>query len=345
MLPKRKIAKNNYKINNDKIESINIEKIKRSKIRKKLLVLIFLALTGFFLFLIIGLNGRNIAFNLPRRWNKILAILIVSYTVGYSSVVFQTITNNKILTPSVMGLDSLYMFIQTVVVFFFGTKQIAMMSDLLQFFISTGIMIISSLILYMILFRRENQNIYFLVLVGMILGGLFSGLSNFMQILLDPNEFLILQGKMFATFSAINTSLLSICSIIVIACIVVTIPDLKKLDVLSLGEFHAINLGINYSQTAKKMFIIISILVSISTVLVGPVMFLGILLASLSREILNDYRHSILVLGAFLIVCVALIYSLLVVEQLLNFGTTVNTIINFVGGIYFIYIMLKERNK
>ena len=111
-----------------------------------------------------------------------MAIIVVSYSIGYSSIVFQTITNNKILTPGVMGLDSLYMFIQTVVVFFFGSRQLSIMSDLKQFFISTGIMILSSLILYVLLFKGESRNIYFLILIGMILGGLFNGLSNFMQV-------------------------------------------------------------------------------------------------------------------------------------------------------------------
>ena len=271
-----------------------------------------------------------------------MAIIVVSYSIGYSSIVFQTITNNKILTPGVMGLDSLYMFIQTVVVFFFGSRQLSIMSDLKQFFISTGIMILSSLILYVLLFKGESRNIYFLILIGMILGGLFNGLSNFMQVMLDPNEFLILQGRMFASFNNVNINLLNICLILSFMCIIITINDLKKLDVVSLGEYHAINLGVNYKKIVRKSFIIISILVSISTVLVGPVIFLGILIANLSREILKGYKHNFMIIGSFLIGSIALSYSLFIVERIFNFGTTTSVIINLIGGIYFIYIMIKE---
>ncbi len=308
----------------------------------KLLLLFLFALIGIGLFIGLGLTPRNINFNLPRRIARIMAVLLVSYSVGYSSIVFQTLTNNKILTPSVMGLDSLYMFIQTVVVFFFGARQLALMSDVTQFFISVILMTGSSLLLYVFLFKEGSRNIYFLILIGIVFGGLFGGLSNFMQVLLDPNEFLILQGRMFASFSNINVKLLSICTVIIILCLLSSLSDLKKLDVLSLGEYHAINLGINYKKLVKKQFIIISVLVSVSTALVGPVTFLGILLTSLAREVTKGYRHNYLVTGAFLISVLSLAYSLFIVERILNFETTINVIINFVGGIYFIYIVLKE---
>ena len=324
------------------IKDHNIDRNNEKIQMKKLLLLVIILLIGIFLFIFVGINSNNFSFNFPRRFNKIMAIIVVRYSIGYSSIVFQTITNNKILTPGVMGLDSLYMFIQTVVVFFFGSRQLSIMSDLKQFFISTGIMILSSLILYVLLFKGESRNIYFLILIGMILGGLFNGLSNFMQVMLDPNEFLILQGRMFASFNNVNINLLNICLILSFMCIIITINDLKKLDVVSLGEYHAINLGVNYKKIVRKSFIIISILVSISTVLVGPVIFLGILIANLSREILKGYKHNFMIIGSFLIGSIALSYSLFIVERIFNFGTTTSVIINLIGGIYFIYIMIKE---
>ena len=324
------------------IKDHNIDRNNEKIQMKKLLLLVIILLIGIFLFIFVGINSNNFSFNFPRRFNKIMAIIVVSYSIGYSSIVFQTITNNKILTPGVMGLDSLYMFIQTVVVFFFGSRQLSIMSDLKQFFISTGIMILSSLILYVLLFKGESRNIYFLILIGMILGGLFNGLSNFMQVMLDPNEFLILQGRMFASFNNVNINLLNICLILSFMCIIITINDLKKLDVVSLGEYHAINLGVNYKKIVRKSFIIISILVSISTVLVGPVIFLGILIANLSREILKGYKHNFMIIGSFLIGSISLSYSLFIVERIFNFGTTTSVIINLIGGIYFIYIMIKE---
>ncbi|MGV2687013.1 iron chelate uptake ABC transporter family permease subunit, partial [Clostridium perfringens] len=71
-------------------------------------------------FLFIDLGG-NWDYALPRRIKKVLAIILTGGAIALSTTVFQTVTNNRILTPSVMGLDSLYVLIQTTVIFVFGS--------------------------------------------------------------------------------------------------------------------------------------------------------------------------------------------------------------------------------
>lgn len=313
--------------------------------RKKISILVVLTLASAALFLLFGLNETNIAFFLPRRLKKVTAMLITSICIGYSSVTFQTITDNKILTPSVMGLESLYMFLQTVIVFFFGSGTLTMMTDLSNFFLSLLMMVATSLLLFFILFRKKGTNIYFLVLSGMILGSFFSGLATFMQVLLDPNEFLVLQGKMFASFSNINERLITISGIIVAILLVISIKDYRKLDVTALGIDTAVNLGIDHHRFVRKHFIIIAIMVSISTALTGPITFLGIIVASLSRQMLHTYQHTYRIVVAFLIGAFSLFIGQFLVEKVFGFNTTISVIINFVGGIYFIYLMLKESKR
>ncbi|MDE6181646.1 MAG: iron chelate uptake ABC transporter family permease subunit, partial [Eubacteriales bacterium] len=204
-----------------------------------------------------------------------------------------------------------------------------------------GIMIVFSVLLFLVLFKKEGRNIYFLVLAGMVIGNLFGGLSTFMQVLLDPNEFLIAQGKMFASFNKINSSLLFISLAIILVIIVISLSDFKYLDVLSLGREQAINLGINYQRFVLKNLIIISVLIAVSTALTGPITFLGILVASISRELLKTYKHTERILGAVFIGAVALMSGQFILSRI-NTDTTISVVVNFVGGIYFIYLILKE---
>lgn len=310
--------------------------------KKKISLLAVLSLILIILFIGIGLNSNNWQYALSRRIPKTLAIVLTGGTIAFSSMIFQTITNNRILTPSVLGLDSLYMFIQTFVVFVLGSRNITTVNSNVNFAVSVVLMIIFSTLLFKVLFKKEGSNIYLLLLVGMIFGTLFQSLSSFMQMLIDPNEFTILQGRMFASFSNVNTSILWI-SIVVVAIIIVYAYDyIKILDVLSLGREQAINLGIDYDKVVQRMLIVIAILVSISTALVGPITFLGLLVVNLSREFLKTYRHSYLIIGSVLISIVALVGGQLIIERLMNFNTTLSVIINFVGGLYFIYLLLKE---
>src|SRR5699024_9434082 len=158
-----------------------------------------LLLTGIAIFLAIlyifyGLSG-NIAYILPRRIIKVIAIILTGGAIAFSTTIFMTITNNRILTPSVMGLDSLYLLIQVFIIFIFGSNSLVMMSSNLNYLLSIGIMILFSLILFRLLFKGEGNNIYFLLLIGMILGTFFGSFTSFMQIFIDPNEFMIAQDR------------------------------------------------------------------------------------------------------------------------------------------------------
>ncbi|MGF7034296.1 iron complex transport system permease protein [Paenibacillus mucilaginosus] len=310
----------------------------------KLTVLALLALgvIGLFLFFDIGSNWGYV---MPRRAKKILAIALTGGAIAFSTMIFQTITNNRILTPSIIGLDSLYMLLQTFIVYAFGSTTLTLMSKNVHFVLSVSLMVVFAGILFKLLFRGEGRNIYYLLLVGLIFGTLFQSFASFMQVLIDPNEFLILQDRMFASFNNINTDLLVLGSIGMALTGLYYLRFAKFLDVLSLGREHAVGLGIPYDHVVKRLLIIVAVLISISTALVGPITFLGLLVANVTCQFLRTYKHSVLIPGAMLISIIALVGGQFVVERVFTFSTTVSVIVNLVGGIYFIYLLLKENRS
>jgi len=312
--------------------------------KTKIGVLALVAIVLIAIFMLIDAGG-NWDYVLPRRFKKILAIILTGSVIAISTVIFQTITNNRILTPSIIGLDSLYMFIQTFVIFFLGSASKSVMDKNLNFVISVCLMVLFAALLYKVLFKREGRNIYFLLLIGLIFGTLFNSLSSFLQVLIDPNEFMIVQDRMFASFNNVNTDLLVISSGLVIAISFYLRTFLKYLDVLSLGRDDAINLGVDYDYVVKRLLIVIAILVSIATALVGPITFLGLLVANVAYQFMKTYRHSYLLVGGSLISVIALVGGLLIVERVFTFSTTISVIVNFIGGVYFIYLLLKENKS
>lgn len=310
---------------------------------KALLVFALMGLACILIYIFYGLTPDNWDYNFPRRIKIMLAVLVVSLAIGSSSLVFQTITANHILTPSIMGLDSLYLFLLTFVVFAFGSGELVLMSDLPSFLLSMTLMTGLSMGLFALLFRGQDDNVYFLVLAGLIFGTVFSGLSTFMQVLIDPNEFAVLEGKLFASFNRINVDLLWVAVGIVTVCMVLWVRDFKYLDVLTLGRSHAINLGVNYSMLVLRSWAYIALMTATATVLVGPITFLGILVISLARMVFKSFRHKVLALGSFLVCVFILSFGMLVTERFFSFKTPLSVIINFVGGIYFIYLLLRMK--
>ncbi|MDA3130018.1 iron chelate uptake ABC transporter family permease subunit [Aliibacillus thermotolerans] len=309
------------------------------KVKLTILACIAILLVAIFMFQGIGSNWEYI---LSSRGKKIVAIVMTGAAIAFSTVIFQTITNNRILTPSIIGLDALYLLIQTVIIFFIGSETITIVNAQVNFALSITLMVAFAFLLYHFLFRGEGRNIYFLLLIGIVFGTFFDSLSSFMQMLIDPNEFLIVQDRMFASFNNVATELIVFSLIIFVFVGIYFRRFAHYLDVLSLGKEHAINLGVPYDYVVKRLLIIIVVLISISTALVGPITFLGLLVANVAYEFMKTYRHRPIIISAIFISIIALVGGQLIVERVFTFSTTLSVIINFVGGVYFIYFLLKE---
>ncbi|MFW0778624.1 iron chelate uptake ABC transporter family permease subunit [Rossellomorea marisflavi] len=312
--------------------------------RSKLMLLSVAALAAIGAYLLYGLNG-SYEYALPRRGMKALAMLLTGVAIAYSTVVFQTITHNKILTPSIMGLDSLYMLLQTVIIFFLGSSHYLIVNKNANFFLSIAAMVVFALLLYQLMFKGSKQPIYFLLLIGIILGTFFQSISSFLQVLIDPNEFLSVQDKMFASFNNISSDLVWVAGGVIILVLIYGWRQMAELDVVSLGRETAINLGVPYDKVVRSMLVLSSILIAVSTALVGPITFFGLIVANLSYQLFKTYRHGILIAGAGIISIIALVGGQWLVERIFTFSTTLSVIVNFIGGLYFIYLLLKEAKS
>lgn len=300
---------------------------------------IAVALIGLYLF--VNIRG-DWQYALSRRLVVIGTVLLTGGATATATVIFQTLTHNRILTPSVIGLDSLYVLMQTAVVFVLGATSTAWTDATIHFILSAGLLALFGGLLYQRLFSSEKYNVYFILLIGLISGILFQSLSSFLQMLIDPNEFLIVQNRMFASFNNVSPRLLAIGAAAMGVIALYVRPHAKYLDVLALGREHAINLGVDYGRIVKHLWTTVILLTAVATALVGPITFLGLLVANVSYQLFNDYRHAVLLTGSAVIGVGLLAGALLFVERLLSFAVPVSVIVNFAGGAYFLFLVLKE---
>jgi iron complex transport system permease protein len=312
------------------------------KPRDVLLTLFVVAVASCLLFLLWGVNVRNYGFNIPLRAVKLAAFVLTGSALGFSTVAFQTIAHSRILTPSIMGLDSLYMFVQTLMIFVLGSGQLAMMSRIGDFLLSVTVMTGFALLLFTWIFRGDGRNLFTVMLAGIVCGSFFGSLSTFMQVVIDPNEFLFVQDRMFASFNSVNRSLLGVSTVVLCVLFACGYTRVKQLDVIALGRDIAINLGVPYDKTVRNFMVMISVMTAVSTALVGPVTFLGLLTANVSRQVLKTWKHDALITGAILVSVTSLAFGQFIVERILTFNTTISVTVNFIGGVYFIYLLLRE---
>ena len=296
------------------------------------------------LFMTYDLKG-SLSFALELRGRKVGAMLLVGFAVAYSSVLFHTITNNRILTPSLMGFDALYVLIQTGAAFLFGILAFLAIDVRLRFCIEVGIMLAFAAILYRLLFGRENRDLFMLVLAGIIVGTVFTSLTALIMRVLDPSEFLTLQDLLFANFSTINKDLLLVSAGAVVVVFLFTRPLLGQLDAVAIGREHAINLGVDHQGLVRRCLIAIAVLVSVSTALVGPVAFLGLLVSNMAYQLTGTFRHRYTPAAAGLIAAIALIGGQFLLQEVFASEVRLSVIISFIGGVYLILLLLREAGR
>ncbi|MEZ9722662.1 iron chelate uptake ABC transporter family permease subunit [Vibrio splendidus] len=290
-----------------------------------------------------GLTWDNYEFFLSLRLPKLLSIVLAAVAISASSLVFQTITNNRILTPSILGFDSLYMLVQTVLLFVFGGTSFWVIDAIANFSLSVTVMILFSFALFHFYFKSKRNNVFTLLLIGIVCGSVFSSLANFLAMLIDPNEFAVLQNVMFASFNNVKGELVYL-SLIPLGLSLLGLWLLApKLDVLWLGVDNATSLGVNTKRLTQITLVIVSVMVAVSTALVGPVLFFGLITVSLARQIFKSYQHRVLIIASSLLAIVLLVSGQWFIEKAMAFETTVSVIINLVGGLYFMFLLLRTR--
>jgi iron complex transport system permease protein len=292
------------------------------------------------LFMTVGARG-SWSFILSFRGTKVLTMVLVAYAIGLSTVMFQTVMQNRILTPSIMGFDSLYVLIQTGTVFLFGGLAAATVHPYLKFSIELGAMLVFSGLLCLWMFSGRHRSLHLMVLVGIVIGTLFRSMSNFMVRIIDPNEFARIQDSLFASFNSLNTDLLAVSMVIIGLATLVAWRIGHTFDVLSLGSETAINLGVPYKRTVLIILLLVTLLVSVSTALVGPVTFFGLLVANLGYLMMGTSKHRYVLPATVMLGVVCLLGGQLILERVFNFTTAISVIIEFAGGLVFIILILR----
>ncbi|MCW5716339.1 MAG: iron chelate uptake ABC transporter family permease subunit [Bauldia sp.] len=309
-----------------------------------LLLLAALAVAVAILFMTINARGAW-SFVLPFRGGKLAALVLVGAAIAVSTVLFQTVTNNRILTPAIMGFDSLYILISTSLVFFFGATRLTTLDPELKFTLDVVLMVVFASLLFRWLFSGAARSIHLLVLVGIIFGVLFRSLNAFMQRMIDPNEFDVLADLLFASFNTVDRTLLLVSALAIVAVGIAAWPMRHTLDVLALGREHAVNLGVDHKRAVTRVLILVTLLVAVSTALVGPVTFFGLLVANLAYHLIGSAKHRHILPGAVLIAIAALVGGQVILECVFLLNSSLSVVIEFIGGIVFIVLLVRGAQR
>lgn len=316
------------------------------KNRRKLALLVFLVVVAAAAYLFTDVsfaNERLFRYAMKIRIPKLIAMLVTAAAIGGASIVFQSVINNTIVTPCLLGMNSLYTLIHTAVVFVAGSGSFLVVNGNISFAVDLVLMGVAATVIYSYLFRKTNHNILYVLLIGTVLTSFFGSIQSTLVRVMDPNEYDSLLASLVASFSNINSEIIVFAVLLLTVLIFALRRELALLDVLTLGRDQAVNLGVDYDRAIRRLLLGVALCIAIATAMVGPISFLGLIIANLSRQLLKTYRHSQLIAGSALFGMIVLAGGQMIVEQVFVYAVPVSVFITVGGGIYFLYLLLGKR--
>jgi len=278
-----------------------------------------------------------------RRVVAVVVMAIVAACQGVATVCFQTVAANRIITPSIMGFESLYVAIQTSAVYLFGVVGLVSLQGVRQFVVQIVAMVALAVVLFGWLFSgRRHNDVQTMLLIGIVVGGGLRSIATFMQRLLTPSEFDILAARMFGNVSNADESYLPVAIPLVAVSAVALWSRSQRLNVLALGRDTSIRLGIDHRSEVMRVLFLVSVLMAVSTALVGPMTFFGFLAATIAYQLADTYDHRRVLPVALLAGFVFMSGAYFVLRHVFYAQGVVSIIIEAVGGACFLIVLLRR---
>ena len=276
------------------------------------------------------------------RTENLAVIALVALSQAFATVAFQTVANNRIITPSIMGFESLYVAIQTSAMYFFGVTAITQLQGVAPFTVQLVLMIGLSLALYGWLLSGRYGNIAIMLLIGVVIGGGLGSIATFMQRTLTPSEFDILSARLFGSVANSDASYLPVAiPLCLFACAGLYLNS-SRLNVMALGRDATGSLGLNHTFEMMKVLFFVSILMAVSVSMIGPMIFLGFLVAMLAYQFADTYDHKYILPMAALISFVVLGGAYFVMKNIFYAEGVVSIIIEIIGGGAFLIVIMRK---
>jgi len=276
------------------------------------------------------------------RVDALIVIAVVAFCQAFATVSFQTATGNRIITPSIMGFEALYTVIQTATVFFLGAAGLTFFAGGAQFFLQAGAMVLFATLLYTWLLSGRLGSIHIMLLVGVVIGGGLGALSSFMQRVMDPNEFDLLTARLFGNIGNADTEILVyVIPVVAVAGLAVWLRA-RRMNLVALGADVSNNLGLNHRREVMVSLFLVAVLMSMTTSLIGPMTFLGFLVATLAYSATDTYDHRLVLPVAFLIGYAILSTAYFVLRHVFYAQGAVTVIIELVGGLVFLFVVMRK---
>jgi iron complex transport system permease protein len=283
-------------------------------------------------------NSDNMDIILKLRLPRIIMAFIIGGALGMSGALFQLVLKNPLadgFTTGVASSSALGAVVAISIGFpVFLIPVIAFVSGM------TGLAIV-----YKISKKSSGLNSVTLILAGIVLNIITSSIISFLKYYFDESVGTIVFWLMGGFYQFDITKIL-IVLFVTLFFFIFFFKNGLKLNVLSFDDITASNMGINHKFFKQVVFVGAAFLTAISVSFSGIIAFVGLIVPHIVRGVFGSNMKKVILYSTIFGADLTLI-SDTVSRSIIPSGAElpVGIITSIVGGGFFIYILLKKRER
>jgi len=275
------------------------------------------------------------------RLPRMIIALFAGASLALCGLVMQGMFRNPLASPSVLGVSS-GASLGAVIAIYFGASLISAWAIPLFAFIGAGI---SLSIVYRIASYRGQTSVATLLLSGVAIGALNVAATSLL-LALSLSNWDVARSIIYWTMGGLDgrtwDHVLIILPIVLSGFILLLFYS-RQLDLLLLGEQHALSVGVDVRRTRRNLLIISTAMVGASVSVVGGIGFIGLVVPHILRLLLGPAHRYLLpaclFAGAITLLGADLFLKSFFSEQVIPLGVVPAAL----GAPFFMFLLVKQR--
>lgn len=285
---------------------------------------------------------------LDSRLPQALTAMASGAALSVAGLLMQTVFHNPLAGPSVLGVSSAASLGVAFVVMLSGSLGGGILwrfgfwgNTALTVAAICGSLAVMALIIW--LSARVEGNVTLLI-VGVLIGYMASAIIGVLKAFSNEEEVRAFVIWGLGSFSRVTGGQVYVYLILVSLLLPFTMLLGKPLNILSLGNRYAANLGLNVRRSRMQVISAAGILTAIVTAYCGPIMFLGLAVPHIARGLFRTSDHRIL-LPASLACGMSLALLCNLIAKMPRFDGTlpINSVTALIGAPVALWIILKRK--
>ncbi len=299
---------------------------------KKILSIVFLLiLIIVMLFFVFYKADEFVVYNI--RLPRVLAAAVVGAMLGLSGAVMQGILKNRLASPFTLGISHGALFGVSVSLVLLGGAYMFLSAFL------GGIFVIVLIFLFSLrIFSKET-----LILCGIAISAIFASFSMFLQYFANEVELSHIINWSFGDLSKATFESVKVCFLVL--AVSMAYFYVKRWDFNALEIEESENLGVDVKKLSVISLFLATLLSTLSVSYFGIIGFIGLIAPHFARLIVGGSYENLFFLSAVLGAMLLSVSDFLARNVLYPVEIPVGIITSFLGGVVFLYLLLRKKNE